>query len=220
MTAGSPLAASGLLLLQFVIGYFCGALPWGLWLGRWFKGVDVRTLGSGNLGATNVYRSLGPGLGIATLLLDVLKGALPVWLLPRWLMAGADPGALDLAGTVTGLGAVAGHVWTCFAGFKGGKGVATTVGVLLALAPAAFGIFVGVFVLTVAVTRYISLGSTLGAIAFAVALLMFPPGGALRASSWLGLGLAALIVWRHRANYRRLLRGEERRFSLKGGGEA
>src|SRR2546426_8320266 len=95
------------------IGYVCGALPWGLWLGRWFKGVDVRTLGSGNLGATNVYRSLGPALGVTTLLLDVLKGALPVWFLPRWLMGDADPRWLEIGRMVTGLGAVAGHVWTC-----------------------------------------------------------------------------------------------------------
>ena len=92
-------------LVCVAIGYLCGALPWGLWLGRWFRGVDVRTLGSGNLGATNVYRSLGPVLGIATLLLDMLKGALPVWIvaqrLPSQGRARAWSFALLLAGVAT-----------------------------------------------------------------------------------------------------------------------
>lgn len=209
-----------ILLLQALIGFLFGAMPWGLWLGRWFKGVDVRTLGSKNLGATNVYRSLGAPLGILTLVLDVLKGALPVWFLPRWLMPGADAGWVEVGRMVAGLGAVAGHVWTPFAGFRGGKGVATTVGVLLALSPMAFAIFIGVFVLTVAITGYVSVGSTLGAIGFAVALGLLQPQGARSPTTWLGLVLALLIIWRHRDNYRRLLRGEERKFSLRRGGVA
>jgi glycerol-3-phosphate acyltransferase PlsY len=179
--------------------------------------VDIRTLGSGNLGATNVYRSLGPGLGVLTLLLDIAKGALPVWLLPHAAFAAAFPGGPEWCRLAVGLAAVAGHVWTCFAGFKGGKGVATTVGVLLALAPAAFGVFVLVFVLVVAVTRFISLGSTLGAVAFAVALAFLAPGGARSPTFLLGLLLALLVVVRHRDNFRRLLRGKERRFSFRGG---
>jgi glycerol-3-phosphate acyltransferase PlsY len=199
------------------LGYLFGSLPWGLWLGLWFRGVDVRTVGSKNLGATNVYRALGPALGIATLLLDIAKGALPVWLVTRIVPGAADPGLAEGARVAAGLGAVAGHVWTFLAGFKGGKGVATTVGVLLALAPVAFAIFAVVFVATVAATGYVSLGSTFGAIAFALALAMLHPRGALGATFWLGLVLAGLILWRHRENYRRLLKGEERRFSFKGG---
>ncbi len=124
------------------IAYLSGSLPWGLWIGRFARGVDIRTLGSGNLGATNVYRSLGPGLGVLTLLLDIAKGALPVWLLPHAAFAAAFPGGPEWCGLAVGFAAVAGHVWTFLAGFKGGKGVATTAGVLLALAPAAFGVFV------------------------------------------------------------------------------
>ena len=205
------------LLLCVAIGYLSGSLPWGLWVGRAARGVDVRTLGSGNLGATNVYRSLGPGLGVLTLLLDVAKGALPVWLVPHAGFAAAFPGGPEWCRLAVGLAAVAGHVWTCFAGFKGGKGVATTVGVLLALAPAAFGIFVLVFVLVVAITRFISLGSTLGALAFAVALVFLEPAGVRSPTFLLGALLAALVVLRHRDNFRRLLRGEERRFSFRGG---
>jgi glycerol-3-phosphate acyltransferase PlsY len=205
------------LLLCVAIAYLCGSLPWGLWIGRLARGVDVRTLGSGNLGATNVYRSLGPALGILTLVLDIAKGVLPVWLLPQAAIAAGFPGGHEWCRLAVGFAAVAGHVWTFLAGFKGGKGVATTAGVLLALAPAAFGIFAVVFVLVVAITRFISLGSTLGAAAFAVALAFLAPGGWRSPTFLLGLLLALLVVFRHRDNFRRLSRGEERRFSFRGG---
>ncbi|MEO5618677.1 MAG: glycerol-3-phosphate 1-O-acyltransferase PlsY [Candidatus Eisenbacteria bacterium] len=207
----APLGALGALLL----GYLCGALPFGLWVGRAFRGVDVRTLGSGNSGATNVYRTLGPGLGILTLLLDALKGAIPVWLAPSLPGAEAIPGGPDGARILAGLAAVAGHVWTFLAGFRGGKGVATTAGVLLALSPAAFGIFAAVFVVTVAVTRYISLGSMLGSVAFAAALAWLPPGGVGQPRFVFGALIALLVVARHRENIVRLLRGTERRFSFR-----
>jgi glycerol-3-phosphate acyltransferase PlsY len=174
-----------------------------------FRGVDVRTLGSGNLGATNVFRSLGRGLGIATLLLDIAKGAVPVWILPRLAVGQAFPGGAEACALAVGLAAVAGHVWTCFAGFKGGKGVATTVGVLLAVAPRAFVVFIVVFGLVVAITRYISLGSVLGAIAFAIALAL--PGSSVLVRAF-GIAIALLVIVRHRDNIVRLLRGTERRF--------
>jgi len=208
-----------LVSILFAVGvaYVCGALPFGLWIGRAFRGVDIRTMGSGNLGATNVYRSLGPGLGVLTLLLDVAKGALPVWLLPQAGLTAAFPGGPEWCRLAVGVAAVAGHVWTFLAGFKGGKGVATTVGVLLALAPWAFAVFAAVFVLVVAVTRYISLGSTVGAVAFAVTLGLRARGDVRSPTFLLGVLLALLVVLRHRDNFRRLARGEERRFSFKGG---
>jgi len=208
------------LVLCVLVAYACGSLPWGLWVGRLARGVDIRTMGSGNLGATNVYRSLGPGLGVLTLLLDIAKGAVPVWLIPHAPFAAAFPGGAEWCRLAVALAAVAGHVWTFLAGFKGGKGVATTVGVLLALAPAAFGVFVAVFLAAVAVTRYISVGSTLGAIAFAVTLGVVARGGVRSPTFLLGVLLALLVVLRHRDNFRRLLRGEERRFSWKGGRSA
>lgn len=202
-------------LLAVLLGYLCGALPFGLWIGRLFRGVDVRTLGSGNLGATNVYRSLGPGLGWLTLLLDAAKGAAPVVLAPHLPGAATLPGGVETARILAGLAAVAGHVWTFLAGFKGGKGVATTAGVLLALSPPAFGIFALVFVVTVAITRYISVGSMLGSVAFAIALAWFSPGGVMSPRFLFGVVIAVLVILRHRENLARLRRGEERRFSFR-----
>jgi len=202
-------------VLAVAIGYFCGSIPWGLWLGRWLRNVDVREHGSRNLGATNVYRVLGPGIGLLTLVLDVFKGATPVWLVPALSEMDAFPGGQEWCAVTVGLSTVLGHLFTVFAGFRGGKGVATTVGVLLALAPAAFGVFAAVFVVTLAITRYVSLASTLGAVAFCIALLFVDDGGAGSPVFLLGLVLAGLVVLRHRENYRRLARGEERRFSFR-----
>ena len=198
-------------------GYLAGSLPWGLWLGLWLRRVDVRTLGSGNLGATNVYRELGPGIGVATLLLDIAKGAVPTWWIPLTSVGAAFPGGPEWCRLATGLACVLGHVFTVFAGFKGGKGVATTVGVLLALSPPAFAVFVGVFVVIVVVTRFISLGSILGSLAFAAVLAVRAPGGWRSPTFACGALIALLVILRHHENIRRLLRGEERRFSLKGG---
>jgi acyl phosphate:glycerol-3-phosphate acyltransferase len=203
--------------LSLLLGYLSGSLPWGLWLGLWVRGVDVRTMGSRNLGATNVYRSLGAPLGILTLGLDIAKGAIPVAVVPGLALTQAFPGGREWCMMAVGIAAVAGHMWTCFAGFRGGKGVATTVGVLLALAPAAVAVFAVVFVITVAATRYISLGSVLGSLAFVVALGWVARGGLRSPSFALGAVLALLVIVRHRENLARLARGTERRFSFRGG---
>jgi glycerol-3-phosphate acyltransferase PlsY len=198
-----------------IIGYLCGSLPFALWLGRWWRGVDVRTLGSGNLGATNVYRTLGPSVGIPVLLLDIAKGALPVWLVPGLALASRFPGGPEWCAITVGLSAILGHMWTFLARFRGGKGVATTVGVLLSLAPLAFLAFVTVFVVILASTRFVSLGSILGAIAFAVVLPFTRAAGVASPSFLFGLLVAVLIIARHRANIGRLLKGTESRLVLR-----
>jgi glycerol-3-phosphate acyltransferase PlsY len=197
------------------LGYLSGSLPWGLWLGRAMRGVDVRTLGSKNLGATNVYRSLGPAVGVPVLLLDVAKGALPTWLVPGLGACAAFPGGLEWCRLSVAAAAVLGHMFTVFAGFRGGKGVATSAGVLLALSPMAFAAVLVVFVATVAVTRYISVGSMLGAVAFAIALGLTHAGGFRSPTFVFGALLAAAVIFRHKDNIARLARGEERRFSFK-----
>ena len=199
------------------LGYLSGALPWGLWLGRWFKGVDVRIMGSRNLGATNVYRSLGPALGIATMVLDIAKGALPVAIVPGLGLTQSFPGGREWCMVAVAAAAVCGHMWTCFAGFRGGKGVATTVGVLLTLAPLAFGVFAIVFLAVLAITRYVSLGSVLGSLAFVVTLGLLADGGIRSPRFAVGLLLGVLVITRHRGNLARLVQGTERRFTLKGG---
>ena len=209
------MAAMFALVTALGIGYLSGSLPWGLWLGRAMRGVDVRTLGSKNLGATNVYRSLGPAVGVPVLLLDVAKGALPTWLVPGMSACAAFPGGAEWCRLAVAAACVLGHMFTVFAGFRGGKGVATTVGVLLALSPSAFVAFLAVFVATVAITRYISLGSMLGSAAFAATLGLTHAGGWRSPTFVFGALLAAAVVLRHKDNIARLARGEERRFSFK-----
>ncbi len=207
-------------LATVALGYAAGSLPWGLWVGRVARDLDIRQHGSGNLGATNVYRVLGPRWGIPTLLLDIGKGALPVWLAPRLPVTAGFPGGAEWCAIAAGGAAVAGHVWSFLAGFRGGKGVATAVGVLLALAPLAFAGFALVFLATLALTRYVSLGSVLGALLLPVWVALTVPGGARSPRFALTVALAILVVARHRDNMGRLLRGEERRFALRGGGSS
>jgi len=202
------------LVLTVAIGYVCGSLPFGLWIGRLFHGVDVRTLGSGNLGATNVYRTLGPPAGIATLLLDMAKGALPVFLIPRTALAASFPGGGAWCAIAAGMAALLGHAWSFLADFRGGKGVATAGGVMLALAPLATLIALVIFTVTVAISRYISLGSVVSAALFPVVVALLVPRGVHQPVFALSLVMAAVIILRHRANLRRLAHGEERRFSL------
>jgi glycerol-3-phosphate acyltransferase PlsY len=185
----------------FVIAYLIGSVPFGLILTRLAGAGDVRRIGSGNIGATNVLRTGRKGLALATLALDLVKGALPVWLAYRYL-------GPDMA-VVAGLGAVLGHCFPVWLKFRGGKGVATAAGVVLALTPAVAAIAIGVFVLVLLATRYVSLASMLGAIAAAPGAYLL---GYVQAAE-LYLLLALLIVVKHAGNIRRLLQGSEAKFS-------
>ena len=185
----------------FVIAYLIGSVPFGVILTRLAGAGDVRQIGSGNIGATNVLRTGRKGLALATLALDLVKGALPVWLAYRYL-------GPDMA-VVAGLGAVLGHCFPVWLKFRGGKGVATAAGVVLALTPAVAAIAIGVFVLVLLATRYVSLASMLGAIAAAPGAYLL---GYVQAAE-LYLLLALLIVVKHAGNIRRLLQGSEAKFS-------
>ncbi len=186
--------------------YLLGSVPTGLWLVRWLRGLDLRERGSGNIGTTNVYRVAGPWLGAAVLLLDTSKGAVPVWAC-RALQ-------LDAAWTVaSGLASVVGHNWSVFLGFRGGKGIATTFGVLLALSPRAAFVAVAVWVLVAAATRYASVASLLSVLSVPVSMALWREPAPHVA---FGLAAAALGVARHRANLRRLREGTELRITDRG----
>jgi acyl phosphate:glycerol-3-phosphate acyltransferase len=196
-----------LLPLLLVLGaYALGSIPSSYWLGRAVFGVDLRQVGSGNLGATNTYRALGwkPALGVFGV--DVFKGWAPVVGFPALLPAGASAAWPFLFGGA----AILGHVFSVWVGSKGGKGVATSTGVFLALAPAAVGIAFLVWGVTVAWTRYVSLGSILAALVLPVALLLTPHAGG-RALWVFTLALSGFVVFAHRANVRRLMAGTENR---------
>ena len=191
-------------------GYLAGSIPFGLLLAR-AVGVDLRKVGSGNIGATNVFR-VNKALGVLAFVLDALKGFLPAFA-AVW-VSGA-PGWLGLA---WGAAAVAGHNWPVWLGFKGGKGVSTSVGMLLGVAPAAAGIGLAVFAVAVVATRWVSLASMLAAVAVGGSAWWLygserPPvvAGVLTA-------LAVLVVIRHRKNIVRLLNGTEPKIVGKGKG--
>ena len=194
--------------MVLVAAYLLGALPWSVWIARWTRGIDVRQVGSGNPGATNVLRSAGRGPGIAALSCDVLKGVAAV-VLAR--VAAPSPAWLGWAA----LAAVCGHVFSVFLGFRGGKGVATAAGALGAVSPEALLAALVVFVAIVAATRYVSLGSMLGAVAFPIALWLLERqelDPESRLSLLVSSSLIALLVLvRHRANLERLLAGTENR---------
>jgi glycerol-3-phosphate acyltransferase PlsY len=181
--------------------YVAGSIPFGVLVAR-AKGVDLRTIGSGNIGATNVARALGKGWAIAVLLGDAAKGFVPVMLGRR---LGFSPAAISVAG----LSAIIGHMFTLFLRGRGGKGVATSLGVALALSPVAALLGFGVYVIVFAATRLSSLGSLLGVWTFSL-FFVFRDAPAPPLIG-LALGGAALVTLRHRQNIARLLRREEKR---------
>jgi glycerol-3-phosphate acyltransferase PlsY len=190
------------LFAAFLLGYLLGSVPWGLLLTRAAGAGDVRSIGSGNIGATNVLRTGRRGLAAATLLLDLLKGFLPVW--AAWSWTGPD------TAVAAGAGAVIGHCFPLWLGFKGGKGVATAGGVVLALTPLVVVPALAVFAAAFALTRYVSLGSILAALVVPVAAYLW---GHVQAAELYVL-LALLVILQHRANIGRLLAGKEPKTSL------
>lgn len=192
--------------------YFLGSLPTGFLVAR-AKGIDIRKVGSGNIGATNAMRILGRPAGSFVLLVDALKGFAAVCLcafLGRKFYATAD---LETLCIVAGIGAVLGHNYTCWLKFKGGKGIATTAGVYLALAPWALLVALVVFILSVVLTRYVSVGSVTSAIALPATVWVMTPHNVFLGSVTTALG--ALAIYKHKSNIQRLMKGTENRIGQK-----
>lgn len=210
-----PVLAS---LIAF-IGYVAGATPFGYMTARFMAGIDIRKEGSGNIGATNIGRVLGAKWGALVLLLDCLKGWLPVFLTPLLLPESAEPHALHLQ-VLCGILTVVGHMFPFWLRFNGGKGVATALGVVVALSPWATLAAFGVFVLVVATWRIMSLGSLSAAVTYAVVQMLSLKPHPFAEGNWslgaFSLLVPALIFVRHRSNIGRLLRGEEKRFEFGG----
>ncbi len=182
--------------------YLLGSVPFSFFVARWFGVKDVREVGSGNVGATNVMRSAGKVAGLLAFVLDAGKGAAAAWL------ASLVEPATSIVPPLAAAAAVLGHMYPVWLGFRGGKGVATGAGAFVPLAPAAVAASVVVFAVTAALTRYVSVGSVAGAAAlatFAFALAS-PP-----AVSWAATFVAVLVIWKHRGNLQRLAKGTESR---------
>jgi glycerol-3-phosphate acyltransferase PlsY len=194
--------------LWLIASYFVGAIPTSYLAGRLFRGIDLREHGSKNLGATNVYRTLGWKYAIPVGLFDIAKGAVPVLVFaPR--VSDSQVFALGC-----GIAAILGHVFSVFVRFRGGKGVATAAGVMLGLTPLALGVAALTWLLIVALSGYVSLASIAAAAVFPVAVYALER---LERPEilWLDILVAAAIVWLHRANIRRLLDGTESRFGRR-----
>lgn len=192
-------------VLALAIGYLLGSIPFGVLIGQQTAGVDIRKLGSGNIGATNVLRVLGPRTAAVVLAADVTKGLVAVFV-GKWLVGG------DLVPLLAGIAAVVGHNWSIFLRFGGGKGVATTAGVVIATMPLTAAIAILAFMIVVATTRYVSLGSLVLACTLPVAAwLCGDPASHIVFAVILGL----MTIWRHRPNIVRLLEGSENKLGKR-----
>ncbi|MEI7733442.1 MAG: glycerol-3-phosphate 1-O-acyltransferase PlsY [Verrucomicrobiota bacterium] len=191
--------------------YLLGSVPTGYLAGR-LKGLDIRTVGSGNIGATNVFRTLGKAAGVTVLAVDLLKGFLACGLLVKLLYLGfgapADPDGIlrERLAILAGICAILGHNYTCWLKFKGGKGIATTAGVMLALMPLAFAIALGIWVMVLTLTRYVSVASITSAVALPFAAYGTGSRGVLLGVT---VVLGALAVYKHKGNLQRLRNGTE-----------
>ncbi|MEI6829717.1 MAG: glycerol-3-phosphate 1-O-acyltransferase PlsY [Synechococcaceae cyanobacterium ELA445] len=202
------------LLVLLLAGYLLGSIPSGYLAGRWLRGVDIRTLGSGSTGATNVLRQIGKGPALVVFVVDVLKGAAAV-LLARHLLAPLALGsATDWWVVASGLAALAGHSWPIWLGGRGGKAVATGLGMLLGLVPLVGLACFGIFLTVLSISRIVSLASVVAALSLPLLMLgsFAGEGSGLRpAYLLLALLTTGLVLWRHRGNIERLLAGTEPR---------
>lgn len=193
-----------------VLTYLLGAIPNGVWIGKTFKGIDIRKVGSKNSGATNAYRNLGAKYGIATLVLDALKGFLPVFIAYK-------SGTSSIFIVSMGLIAILAHSFSCFLNFKGGKGVATSLGVFLFLSPKAVLVAVVGFLIVLYFTRYVSLSSVTGAVILPIMVYILPVREGVDKATLCVLVtiIGAFVIYKHKANISRLLNGTESKIVFK-----
>ena len=213
-------------ILIALAAYLLGSIPTGFLVAK-ARGVDIRSVGSGNIGATNAMRVLGKPAGIFVLLMDALKGYAACAFLAGWVFKGLAPHYSGLfvlfqnepvefklkCHVIAGVAAVLGHNYTCWLKFKGGKGIATTAGVYLALAPWAVLVALGIFILAILLTRYVSVGSIAAAIALTATVWIMTPY-----NLFLGIvttALGALAIYKHKSNLQRLMAGTENRLGKK-----
>jgi len=207
-----------MLILGIVISYLIGSIPTAYILGRLLKGIDIRNFGSRNVGATNALRVLGKGPGIAVLVLDMLKGFISVVFLGNIIAAKITFIAQDTLLVILGISCICGHNWTIFLRFKGGKGIATTFGVLAGLAikirglELIFALVVITWLAIFLIARIVSLASILSGIALAVYMMLFNQPLVLKTASII---LCAFIILRHRSNLKRIFQGKEPRLTVK-----
>jgi glycerol-3-phosphate acyltransferase PlsY len=201
-------------IIALILAYLMGSIPSAVWIGKSLYGVDVREFGSGNAGATNTFRVLGKKAGLTVLLLDILKGWLAVAM--ATFISEAPPQTsqfVDLQ-IVLGVAAVIGHIFPVFAGFRGGKGIATLFGVILAAHPLACLLSLGVFILVFVAFRYVSLGSISAAIAFPVVVITVFADRVVPSMVIFSIMVAILVMITHQKNIERLIRREESKMKL------
>ena len=202
-------------ILAVLIAYLLGSVPTGFLVAK-ARGIDIRTVGSGNIGATNVFRILGKPAGIFVLLADAAKGWLAVFvvanLVPGWFYPAAGLTAREWFAICAGVAAILGHNYTCWLYFKGGKGIATSAGVLVALVPVALLIILGIWIVVFAFSRYVSLASICAAFALPFAAWRLDKSPTIIVVT---AALAALAIYKHKANIKRLLNGTENRIGAK-----
>ncbi|HTY35508.1 MAG TPA: glycerol-3-phosphate 1-O-acyltransferase PlsY [Bacteroidota bacterium] len=213
------------LAIVILLSYMLGSIPTSIILSKWKHGFDIRTMGSGNAGGTNVFRVLGWKSGVLVMLVDMGKGAVATALISRLFWDPTLPfynrtpfDDFTIIQMICGGAAIVGHIWTMFAGFKGGKGIATGAGMLLGVAPTEFAISIGVFLLVFYVYKYVSLGSIAAAVAFPLSLFVRHNifGDEIHSYRTLivfSLSVAILLVYSHRQNIKRLIDGTEKKIS-------
>jgi glycerol-3-phosphate acyltransferase PlsY len=213
------------LAIVILLSYIIGSMPTSIMLSKWKHGFDIRTKGSGNAGGTNVFRVLGWKSGVLVMLVDMGKGVIATALISRLFWDPTLPfynrtpfDDFTIIQMICGGAAIIGHIWTMFAGFKGGKGIATGAGMLLGITPAEFGISIGVFLLVFWVYKYVSLGSVAAAVAFPLSLFVRHNvfGDEIQSYRTLivfSLSVAILLIYSHRQNIKRLIDGTEKKIT-------